>query len=100
MNKKKIDFSSIEWDSSNPEIKTKIFQQDENQIRILEISKELYHPDWCKTGHIGFVMEGELEIEFDDETINYKKRRCTFYKSRRSRKAYSKTNYRKSNSFF
>lgn len=81
MSIKKIDFSSIEWDSSKPKVKSKIFQQSGRQIRVLELSKGLYHPDWCVTGHIGCVIEGEIEIDFDGEILTYKKGDALFIKA-------------------
>lgn len=26
-------------------------------------------PHWCEKGHIGYVLEGQIEIAFDDEVI-------------------------------
>jgi quercetin dioxygenase-like cupin family protein len=30
-------------------------------------------PHWCEKGHYGYIIEGELEIEFTNEKIIYKK---------------------------
>lgn len=40
-------------------------------MRLLELAKDLDHPNWCKVGHIGYVLKGELEIIFVDEIIRY-----------------------------
>ncbi len=28
---------------------------------------------WCAKGHYGLILEGEMEIEYPNETIGYKK---------------------------
>lgn len=73
MNIRKIDFDKIDWELPLPGLKTKVFQENGKQVRLLELSKELEHPEWCETGHIGYVVEGEIEIIFDDESTKYKK---------------------------
>lgn len=36
-----------------------------------EISREFLEPDRCEKAHTGFVLEGELEIDFEGEKIFY-----------------------------
>lgn len=73
MSHKKIDFSKIEWESARPGIRSKSFEQNGKEIRLIELDRDLEHPDWCLTGHVGYVIEGELEIEFDGEILNFSK---------------------------
>ncbi|HXU92499.1 MAG TPA: hypothetical protein VFP33_02465 [Gallionella sp.] len=28
-------------------------------------------PDWCEKGHVGFVIQGELEIDFHGHLVRY-----------------------------
>ena len=30
-------------------------------------------PHWCERGHIGYILEGRFEIQFDNDTIIYEK---------------------------
>ena len=39
-----------------------------NDIR----TREFKEKDWCTKGHIGFVIKGNLRVEFDKETIIFK----------------------------
>jgi quercetin dioxygenase-like cupin family protein len=41
------------------------------QIRVLEITPEMVHPEWCEKGHAGIVLEGELELRFEDQVVHY-----------------------------
>ena len=36
------------------------------QLRAVEFERGLEHPEWC---HVGYVLEGRLGLEFDDETV-------------------------------
>jgi len=37
----------------------------------LEITPDLVHPEWRENGHAGFVLEGELELHFKDQVVQY-----------------------------
>lgn len=69
---RKIDFNSLDWDSPAPGIRSRNFTRFGKQLRLVEISRDFVEEDWCLKGHAGFVVEGELEIEFDGEVITYK----------------------------
>ena len=69
----KVDFTGLKWDESAPGIRSKSFIRDGKKIRLLELRKDLEHPEWCETGHIGFIVKGEIEIEFADKTILFSK---------------------------
>ncbi len=71
--KQKVDFSACEWEISDTGVRSKSFERDKKRMSLLELGKELDHPHWCETGHVGFVVEGELEIAFGDKTIRYSK---------------------------
>ena len=72
MSKYKLDFANIEWEFSPTGSRSKVFEFDGKKVRIVEIKREDEHAEWCQTGHIGFVISGELEIEFRDETVKFK----------------------------
>jgi len=40
-------------------------------IRLVELTQELIEPDWCQKGHIGYVLSGKQEINFDGEIIAF-----------------------------
>ncbi|MHC4499416.1 MAG: cupin domain-containing protein [Planctomycetota bacterium] len=39
------------------------------KLRLVEFSKEFVEPDWCSRGHIGYVLEGQMEVNFDGKVI-------------------------------
>lgn len=72
MKNKHLEFSTIKWQTQSFGIRSKTFEQNAQKIRLLELSKGLEHPDWCEIGHIGYVVEGELEINFNGDKIIYR----------------------------
>lgn len=67
----KLDFSNQDWVSTAPGIRSKSIENGVKKVRLLELEKGLNHPHWCETGHIGFVVEGTIEIIFDGESVEY-----------------------------
>lgn len=69
MNQYKIDFSAIEWGVSAEGVRFKAYQQGDRKLRLVEFLKGFIEPDWCSKGHIGYILEGEMEIDFDGKNI-------------------------------
>lgn len=67
----KIQFEDLDWIVVNDKARYKIYKNDETQVRLIEFSQGLLHPDWCLKGHIGHVLEGKLEIKFASTTEVY-----------------------------
>ena len=68
----RIDFASMEWETAAPGVKFKAYEQGWRKLRLVEFSKEFVEPDWCRKGHIGYILEGQVEIDFDGEVIVFK----------------------------
>ena len=66
MKKYKIDFESMEWESPAGGVRFKAYQQHNKKLRLVEFYKEFVEPDWCTKGHIGYILEGQMEIDFDE----------------------------------
>ncbi|MBN2591107.1 MAG: cupin domain-containing protein [Sedimentisphaerales bacterium] len=65
MSKYKIDFESKKWESPAVGVRFKAYEQNSRKLRLVEFFKEFIEPDWCKKGHIGYVLEGQMEIDFN-----------------------------------
>ncbi len=68
----KVNFDGIAWVSPMAGVRFKAFGRDGRRIRLVEYSKTFVEPDWCHRDHIGYVLEGELEIDFPDGCLRYK----------------------------
>ena len=66
----KIDFASIPWEMPMKGVRHKVMKQGDRQLRLVEYAKDL-EPHWCEKGHIGYVLEGQLEITFENERVVY-----------------------------
>jgi len=40
-------------------------------VRLVELEGDGPEHDWCVTGHVGYVLQGELEIAFEDQTQRF-----------------------------
>ena len=69
MNQYKIDFESMEWEEPADGVRFKAFEQDGRKLRLVEFSKEFVEPDWCTAGHIGLILEGQMEIDFNGKKV-------------------------------
>ena len=72
MKSHRIAFEEMAWEISPGGARSKQQNLGNKQLRLLEFGRNLNHPDWCLNGHIGYVLEGEMEVEFDNQTLRFK----------------------------
>ena len=73
MDKNLIKFENIEWDKPNPGVRQKIYSDGKKRLRLIQFNDEFIENDWCLKGHIGFVLNGEMRIDFNGTIKKYKK---------------------------
>ena len=61
MNSIRINFDQIEWDNKSAGMRVKRFMSSGKQLRLVEIGPDSGEADWCEEGHVGYILEGELE---------------------------------------
>jgi quercetin dioxygenase-like cupin family protein len=71
MNQYKIEFESMEWEVPAEGFRFKAFESGGRKLRLVEFSKEFVEADWCCNGHVGYILEGEIEIDFDGDLITF-----------------------------
>jgi quercetin dioxygenase-like cupin family protein len=69
MEQYKIDFESMEWEVPADGVRFKAYEQGGRKLRLVEFSKEFVEPDWCMKGHIGYILEGQIEIDFNGDVV-------------------------------
>ena len=69
MERYKINFETMQWESPAEGIRFKAYEQDGRKLRLVEFAKDFVEPDWCTKGHIGYILEGQMEIDFDGKVI-------------------------------
>lgn len=71
MEQHRVLFDSLEWQNSIHGARFKVFRKGSKQLRLVEFTHEFVEPDWCEKGHIGYVIQGELEIDFHGNLVRY-----------------------------
>ncbi len=64
-----VDFKSMQWETQAAGVKFKAYQNGGKKLRLVEFTKEFVEPDWCRKGHIGYVLEGQMEIDFNRKMV-------------------------------
>lgn len=71
MDEAKINFAELSWDEPNVGVRSKDVVRNGKKLRLVELTSEFVEHDWCVKGHIGYVLDGELEIIFPGRTERF-----------------------------
>jgi hypothetical protein len=71
MKQYRVDFESIAWQEPAPGVRFKTHDQDGRRLRLAEFTRDFVEFDWCTKGHIGYVLEGEMEIDFRGRVVAF-----------------------------
>jgi mannose-6-phosphate isomerase-like protein (cupin superfamily) len=64
-------FSRQSWKQVTPLARQKTMTLGDKRIRLLELAPGFEELEWCLRGHIGYVLDGSLEIEFQNGTQKF-----------------------------
>jgi quercetin dioxygenase-like cupin family protein len=67
----RLDFENTQWEHPLPGCRFKSIIKGNRQVRLLEFSNDFIEPDWCRKGHAGVVLEGDLEIDFQGKIVQF-----------------------------
>ncbi|MEA2062254.1 MAG: cupin domain-containing protein [Gemmatimonadota bacterium] len=81
----KVDFTSIPWETPLNGLRFKRMIHGDKQLRLVEYTKDM-PPHWCEKGHIGYVLEGRMEIKFEGEVVIFNPGEGVFIPSGREHK--------------
>jgi quercetin dioxygenase-like cupin family protein len=70
MIKYKAEFARIPWSYPMKGIRHKYFDQKGIRLRLVEYSSEMQE-HWCEKGHLGYLIKGKMEIDFEDVKEEY-----------------------------
>ena len=60
------------WENPTAGVRQKEYTENGQKIRLVEFSEEFTEADWCKKGHVGYVIEGKISINFNGKVIDFK----------------------------
>jgi len=58
-------FDEMSWEATGSGVREKKIVIGDISVRMLKIDDSLEHPEWCVTGHTGFVIDGSLVLNID-----------------------------------
>ena len=61
-----VDFGSIAWEDEGPGIRARAGHAAGSRWAVVEYGPGSARSEWCTDGHRGYVLEGQIEYEFDD----------------------------------
>ena len=69
----KIDFTLIPWEIQAKGARSKTYRHSGKQVRLVEFTDEFVETDWCTKGHFGYMLEGQLEVNFNGHVVVFNK---------------------------
>jgi len=72
MNNYLINFPAMAWENPGPGVRQKVFLKEGQRLRLVEFSEDFVEAGWCEKGHIGYVLEGRIFIEFKKSRVEFK----------------------------
>lgn len=69
MEQYKVGFRSMPWETPAAGVRFKAYERDGRRLRLAEFTKEFVEPDWCTKGHAGYILDGQMEIDFSGQAI-------------------------------
>jgi quercetin dioxygenase-like cupin family protein len=66
----KSEFDKIPWQVPMAGVRHKYFDQNGIRLRLVEYSNDM-PAHWCEKGHLGYLIEGTMEIEFENYKETY-----------------------------
>lgn len=63
-----IRFDGVDFKDAHPGMREKCIIRGGKKLRLLEITPEFREVDWCERGHVGCVLDGDLEMTYEDRS--------------------------------
>jgi hypothetical protein len=67
----RIDLAAIDWQSPVAGVRQKAIVRGGRRLRLVEFSHDFVEAAPCLKGHIGYVLEGRMELEMSDRTVTF-----------------------------
>ncbi len=61
-----VPFGSLAWTADAPGIRAREAEVEGTRWALVEYAQGASREDWCEEGHMGYVVAGAIEYEFDD----------------------------------
>ena len=65
----RVDWDSLPWTAPTAGVRFKAVEQGGRKLRLVEFLRGFQEADWCRKGHIGYVLEGKGELTLAGQTV-------------------------------
>jgi quercetin dioxygenase-like cupin family protein len=65
----RVVFDEMTWDEPAQGVRFKAVSREGTRLRLVEFTSDFVEHAWCTKGHIGYVLEGTLELSFVNTTL-------------------------------
>lgn len=65
-------FSNLPWEATAPGARVKVVPLGKRRMRLVEFSREFVEPGWCTRGHLGMVLDGEMDLSINGVVHRYR----------------------------
>lgn len=66
----KAEFHKLEWTVGKGS-RYKEYVRGGRKLRLVEFDEHFEEEGWCSKGHIGYILEGTMNLNFNGNIINY-----------------------------
>ena len=63
--------NECDWVQLNDLVRQKSTSVEDKTVRFLELQSGFEETQWCYKGHIGYIISGRMEIQFEHETKTF-----------------------------
>jgi len=67
-----IDFENMKWETPAPGFRYKAYTRGNHKMRLVEFTEEFVEADWCIKGHAGYILEGDLRVDFNGSLSTFR----------------------------
>lgn len=71
MSTKLDQFDGQSWQQISEHAQQKIIDNGEKRVRLLKLAPGFQEQDWCHRGHTGYIIDGQLTLEFENDQVTY-----------------------------
>lgn len=58
------------WNTVTDGARQKVVVSGQTRVRLLELTDAFVEQEWCTRAHVGYVVEGDLELTFQTGSMN------------------------------
>ena len=70
---KPVKFDKIPWENPDKGIYQKVYSNSDTTVRLVKFDHNFIEKEWCFKNHLGYILKGQLKLDFDGLMQTYNK---------------------------